>query len=102
ARNAQQTVNTYFDKLVSGQMRIRPMPGALASLLREQNRYRISDPGVTRGLELALLRQAKRDSAAGPTGGRLQPAPGGPPGPGPAAPAPPPGPGATAAHKKAI
>ncbi len=87
ARNAQQTVNTYFDKLVSGQMRIRPMPGALASLLREQNRYRISDPGVTRGLELALLQQAKRDSAAGPAGARLQPAPGGPPVPGPAAPA---------------
>jgi hypothetical protein len=49
ARNAQQTVNTYFDKLVSGQMRIRPMPGALASLLRG-GRYRISDPGVTGGL----------------------------------------------------
>jgi hypothetical protein len=85
AKDVQQTVNQYFDKLVTGKLHIRPMPGALATLLREQGRYRISDPGVTRGLELALIQQAKRDSAAPPPG--LRPAPGGPPVPG-GAPAP--------------
>lgn len=84
-KNVQQSVNQYFDKLISGSLRIRPMPGALGTLLREQGHYRISDPGVTRGLEIALLQQAKRDSAAPPTG--LRPAPGGPPVPG-ASPAP--------------
>jgi hypothetical protein len=79
-KNAQQSVNQYFDKLISGRLRIRPMPGALGTLLREQGHYRISDPGVTRGLEIALIQQAKRDSAAPPTG--LRPAPGGPPVPG--------------------
>jgi hypothetical protein len=79
-KDMQRAVNQYFNKLVSGQLRIRPMPGTLATLLREQGRYRISDPGVTRGLELALLQQAKRDSAGPPAG--LRPAPGGPPVPG--------------------
>jgi hypothetical protein len=81
AKNTQQTVNAYFDKLVSGKLRIRPMPGALGTVLREQGRYRINDPGVNRGLELALAEQAKRDSA-GPAGPHLEPAPGGPPVPG--------------------
>lgn len=87
AKNTQQTVNAYFDKLVSGKLRIRPMPGALGTLLREQGRYRINDPGVNRGLELALAQQAKRDSA-GPAGPHLEPAPGGPPVPGGGPPSP--------------
>ena len=82
--DVQRSVNQYFDKLISGQLRIRPMPGALGTVLREQGRYRVSDPGVTRGLELALVQQAKRDSAAPPAG--LRPAPGGPPVPGGATP----------------
>lgn len=86
AKNAQQIVNAYFDKLVSGKLRIRPLPGALGTLLREQTRYRVSEPGVNRGLELALTLQAKRDSAS-PPAPRLEPAPGGPPVPG-GAPAP--------------
>jgi PPIC-type peptidyl-prolyl cis-trans isomerase-like protein len=92
AKDAQQVVNGYFDRLASGKQRLRPMPGALGTLLREQGRYRISDPGVSRALELALAQQVKRDSATPPAGPRLQPAPGGPPVPGSAAPAPAPGP----------
>ena len=92
AKDAQTVVNTYFDQLVSGKQRIRPMPGALGSLLREQGRYRISDPGVNRALELALAVQAKRDSASPPAGPKLQPAPGGPPVPGGSAPTPAPTP----------
>ncbi len=93
-KNAQRSVNQYFDKLISGRLRIRPMPGALGTVLREQGRYRISDPGVTRGLEIALIQQAKRDSATPPAG--LRPAPGGPPVPGGAT-----APGAPPAHDSA-
>jgi hypothetical protein len=85
-------VNHYFDQLVSGQIRLRPMPGALGTLLREQGRYRINDPGVTHGLELALAEQQKRDSSgagARPPGAGLKPAPGPPPVPGAAPSAPP-------------
>lgn len=81
AKDVQKTVNAYFDKLASGKLRIRPMPGALGTVLREQGRYRINEPGVNRGLELALAEQAKRDSAS-PLAPHLEPAPGGPPVPG--------------------
>jgi hypothetical protein len=89
--NVGKLVNRYFDRLVSGQVRLRPMPGALGTVLREQGRYRVNDPGVSRGLELALAQQQKRDSTGGgaqpPAGGPgLKPAPG--PAPVPGAPAP--------------
>ncbi len=89
--NVGKLVNQYFDRLVSGQVRLRPMPGALGTMLREQGRYRINEPGVSRGLELALAHQQKRDSTgagAQPPAGRpgLKPAPG--PAPVPGAPAP--------------
>jgi parvulin-like peptidyl-prolyl isomerase len=90
--NADLAVNQYFDKLVTGQIRLRPMPGALGTLLREQNRYRINDPGVAHGLELALAQQQKRDSSGAgvqPPGAGLKPAPGPAPVPG-AAPTTPP------------
>jgi len=82
ASHVGQLVSQYFDRLVAGQIRLRPMPGTLGLLLREQNRYRVNDPGITRGLELALAQQAKRDSTGGaggaapPSGPGLKPAPG--------------------------
>lgn len=90
--DAGRAVNQYFANLVTGQIRLRPMPGALGTLLREQNSYRINDPGVTHGLELALAQQQKRDSSgagARPPGPGLKPAPGPAPVPG-AAPSTPP------------
>jgi hypothetical protein len=94
--NVGHLVSQYFDRLVAGQIRLRPMPGTLGLLLRDQNRYRVNDPGVTRGLELALAQQAKHDSTGGagaapPAGPGLKPAPGPAPvpnGQAPAAPAP--------------
>jgi hypothetical protein len=96
ASNVGHLVNQYFDRLVSGQVRLRPMPGTLGVLLRDQGRYRVNEPGVSRGLELALAQQAKRDSSGAgaqpPAGPGLKPAPGPAPVPGgaqpPAAPAP--------------
>jgi len=93
--NVGRLVNQYFDRLVSGQVRLRPMPGTLGVLLREQGRYRVNEPGVNRGLELALAQQAKKDSSGAgtrpPAGPGLKPAPGPAPVPGaqpPGAPAP--------------
>jgi hypothetical protein len=73
-------VERYFDKLIDGKTRLRPLPSALATLLRERLPYSIHEAGVSRALELASEQKAKADSAA-PKGG-MQRAPGGPPVPG--------------------
>jgi len=87
-------VERYFDRLIDGKARIRPIPSALSTLLRERLPYTIHDAGVARALELATAQKARADSAA--PKGAMQRAPGPPPVPGmqpapgaaPAAPAP--------------
>jgi hypothetical protein len=73
-------VERYFDLLMEGKARLRPIPSALATLLRERLPYTVHDAGVTRAFELATEEKAKADSAAPKTG--MQRAPGGPPVPG--------------------
>jgi hypothetical protein len=97
AKNVGAKVDQYFDRLISGQVRLRPMPSALGSLLRENGGYRINDAGVTKAFQLAQAEQAKADSASAKAGGPrpqgpMQPAPGPAPVPGGAAPAPTPAP----------
>jgi Tfp pilus assembly protein PilV len=77
---AAEKVNQYFDRLVSGKSRLRPLPSALALLLRDQATYRIHDAGLNRAVEIAEAERKKTDTtkAAGP----LQPAPGPAPIPG--------------------
>ncbi len=70
----------YFDQLINGKARLRPLPSALASLLRERLAFRINQAGVGRAVDMAKEAKAKADSAAGP--GPVRPAPGGPPIPG--------------------
>jgi hypothetical protein len=78
-------VSQYFDALVAGKVRMRPVPSALGTLLRERGDYRVDEVGVSRAFELAQVEIAKRDSTAGPGAGPgMQRAPGGPPVPGPA------------------
>jgi peptidyl-prolyl cis-trans isomerase D len=80
----------YFDRLIGGKARLRPLPSALATLLRDRSSYRIHDAGVNSAIELALAENKKTDSArsgAGP----IQPAPG---------PAPIPGVGSDTTHGK--
>ena len=76
-------VTGYFEKLVNGQARLRPMPQALASVLRDGARTKINAAGVAKALEIAKGIQAKN----GITPPGLQPAPG--PAPVPGADAPP-------------
>jgi len=73
-------VERYFDQLIEGKVRLRPLPSALATLLRERLPYIIHDAGINRAIELATEQKAKADSAA-PKGG-MQRAPGPPPVPG--------------------
>ena len=73
-------VERYFDRLIEGKTRLRPLPSALATLLRERLPYTVHDAGVNRAVELAGEQKAKADSAA-PKGG-MQRAPGPPPVPG--------------------
>lgn len=80
-------VEEYFDGLVEGKIRLRPLPSALATLLRERMPYRIYDAGLARAVESAQSTRAGSDSA-GPQGPMMQPAPGPAPVPGAAAPAP--------------
>lgn len=77
-------VEKYFDQLVAGKTRLRPLPSALAGLLRDELPYQVNDAGVTRAVELALQKRAESDSTAGAPA--MRPAPGGPPIPGAAPP----------------
>jgi hypothetical protein len=71
----------YFDRLVGGKSRLRPIPSALATLLRERSAYEINDAGLNRAIELAQASAQKADSARAGTGA-IQPAPGPAPIPG--------------------
>ena len=71
----------YFDRLVGGKARLRPLPSALATLLRDRSSYRIHDAGINRAIELALAESKKADSAK-TAAGPIQPAPGPAPIPG--------------------
>jgi PPIC-type PPIASE domain len=70
----------YFDQLIDGKARLRPLPSALASLLRERLPFRIDAAGISRAVEIAKEEKAQADSAAGE--GPVRRAPGGPPIPG--------------------
>ena len=74
---AQLRVERYFDQLIGGKTKLRPLPSALATMLRERLPYRVHDAGINSAMELAVEMKAKADSAA--PKGAMQPAPGGPP-----------------------
>jgi hypothetical protein len=97
-RAAGLKMDRYFDQLIEGKSRLRPLPSALATLLREKMPYKIYDAGVSRGLELAQAMKPPADSSKGE--GVMRRAPGGPPIPG-AAPAPPTAGGTATAPKAA-
>jgi hypothetical protein len=90
-------VHQYFERLVSGKSRLRPLPSALAAVLRERGDYKIYGSGLTRAVDLAQAERKKTDTtkAAAPSaqgegeggGEGLKPAPGPPPIPGDTPPA---------------
>jgi hypothetical protein len=80
-RVANLKVDRYFDDLVSGKTRLRPLPSALATILRERSPYKVYAAGVNRATEIATAKKAAKDSTS-PGEGAMQRAPGGPPIPG--------------------
>lgn len=80
-RMAEMKVDQYFDRLVSGQSRLRPLPTGLAASLRDRYQYRIQAAGLNRGVELAQAERAKTDTTQARSG-QMQPAPGPAPIPG--------------------
>src|SRR4051812_42414745 len=93
-------VDQYFDNLISGKSRLRPLPSSLATLLRDRSEYRIYDAGLNRSVELAEAERVKDSTKTKPG---MQPAPGMPPVPGmQPAPGPPPIPGASPAPRTGV
>jgi hypothetical protein len=78
---AAMKLEEYFDRLIGGRSRLRPIPSALATVLRERSTYRIHDAGLNRAVELATAAAGKSDSTRAGKG-PLQPAPGPAPIPG--------------------
>ena len=60
-------VERYFDQLIDGKTRLRPLPSALATLLRDRLPYAVHDAGVNRAVELAM-EQKDKAAAAGTEG----------------------------------
>jgi peptidyl-prolyl cis-trans isomerase D len=96
---AELKVDRYFDQLIAGKQHLRPLPSALATLLRDRLPYRVYDAGVVRSLEIATELKGKADTGA--QRGAMRPAtgpapvPGARPAPTPAESAKPAGPGKT-------
>lgn len=78
---AAMKVDQYFDGLIGGKSRLRPIPSALAGVLRDQSSYRLYDAGINRAVELAAAERRKSDSTRAKAG-PVQPAPGPAPIPG--------------------
>ncbi|MFL5495135.1 MAG: peptidylprolyl isomerase [Gemmatimonadales bacterium] len=77
---AELKVDRYFDQLIAGKQHLRPLPSALATLLRDRLPYRVYDAGVGRSVEIATELKAKADTGA--PRGAMQPATGPAPVPG--------------------
>jgi hypothetical protein len=78
---AAMKVDQYFDGLIAGKSRLRPLPSALAGVLRDESSYRLYDAGINRAVELAEAERRKSDSTKAKAG-PVQPAPGPAPIPG--------------------
>jgi hypothetical protein len=77
---AEFKVDRYFDQLIAGKQHLRPLPSALATLLRDRLPYRVYDAGVSRSVEIATELKSKADTGAQP--GAMRPATGPAPVPG--------------------
>jgi hypothetical protein len=79
---AAMKVDQFFDRMVTGQSRLRLLPGMLSWSLRSNGEYGVNPAGAARAIEIAQVKQAAEGGgagAAGAPGGAIQPAPGGPP-----------------------
>jgi hypothetical protein len=75
-QTALLNVDQYFDRLIAGDSRLVPLPGALGPVLRGRTEADINDAGLSRGVQYA---ERLRGDSAGTTGAPLRRAPGGAP-----------------------
>jgi hypothetical protein len=75
---AAMKLEQYFDQLVAGKTRLRPIPSALATVLRERSDYKLHDAGLNQAVEIAQAAARTTDSvnaAKGPMKQAPGPAP---------------------------
>ena len=75
---AQLRVEDFFNQVFAQTARLRPLPGALGQVLRDQEGGKIIQPGITRAVEIAAAAAAL--NAPGGPGGPGGPGAGGPQG----------------------
>ncbi len=83
-RIAQLKLEKYFDGVIERKVRLRPLPSALAGVLREKAPHRIDDAGLNRAVAMAEERRKEADTTS--VQGAMQRAPGPAPVPGGAQP----------------
>ena len=77
---AGDKVEAYLDRLADGKSRLRPIPSALAAVLRGRLPARLDNAGLNRSVELAKELAGPDSTPQSPGApGALRPAPGGPP-----------------------
>lgn len=78
-RAAAIRVDTFFDRMTSGESRLRLLPGMLTWTLRARTDSRVNPAGVQHAVALAEARVSVDSGAAGAAPPPIAPAPGGPP-----------------------
>ncbi len=79
SRVAAMKIATYWDRVLAGTARPRPIPGQLSGILREEAEFSLDQAALLRAVEVATALKAAKDSAASASGSPGLP-PGAPPG----------------------
>lgn len=72
-------LDTYFNDLVTGKTRVRPIPATLSAWLRRNGSYRVNEAGLARAVEIAQAKQRADSAAAADSLNRPAPGPVAPP-----------------------
>jgi hypothetical protein len=78
-RAAAIRVDTFFDRMTTGESRLRLLPGMLTWTLRARTESRVNPAGVLHAVALAEAQTGADTAAMGDAPPVIAPAPGGPP-----------------------
>jgi len=68
SRVAAMKIATYWDRVLAGTARPRPIPGQLAGILREEAKFSLDQAALLRAVEVATALKSSTDSAASASG----------------------------------